>query len=61
MKLNWRNPKIHSENRVKAWLACAEHSEYLRNYLEARNFFLGSEFLESQFLKSEFLKSKDVN
>lgn len=36
--VNWRNPKIHSEDRVKVWLACDEHTDYLRDFLEARNF-----------------------
>jgi hypothetical protein len=36
--VNWRNPKIHSEDRVKVWLACANHVEYLRDYLETRGF-----------------------
>jgi len=36
--VNWRNPKIHAEDRVKVWLACDEHSEYLREYLANRGF-----------------------
>ena len=36
--VNWRNPKIHTLDRVKVWLACDEHSDYLRDYLEARDF-----------------------
>lgn len=36
--VNWRNPRIHSEDRVKVWLACAGHVEYLRDYLATRNF-----------------------
>jgi len=36
--VNWRNPRIHSEDRVKVWLACDEHSEYLRDYLATRGF-----------------------
>ena len=36
--VNWRNPRIHSEDRVKVWLACDEHVEYLRDYLSSRNF-----------------------
>jgi hypothetical protein len=36
--VNWRNPRIHSADRVKVWLACAEHVDYLREFLEARNF-----------------------
>jgi hypothetical protein len=36
--VNWRNPKIHTADRVKVWLACDEHTEYLRDYLSTRNF-----------------------
>ena len=36
--VNWRNPRIHGEDRVKVWLACNEHVEYLRDYLSSRGF-----------------------
>jgi hypothetical protein len=36
--VNWRNPKIHTADRVKVWLACDDHVEYLRDFLEARAF-----------------------
>jgi len=36
--VNWRNPRIHTLDRVKVWLACDEHADYLRDYLEARDF-----------------------
>jgi hypothetical protein len=36
--VNWRNPRIHTPDRVKVWLACDEHSAYLRDYLAARDF-----------------------
>ncbi|MCU1405599.1 MAG: hypothetical protein JWQ43_1902 [Glaciihabitans sp.] len=36
--VNWRNPKIHSEDRVKVWLACNDHIDYLRDYVATRNF-----------------------
>jgi hypothetical protein len=36
--VNWRNPKIHSSDRVKVWLACDEHRDFLREFLLARNF-----------------------
>jgi hypothetical protein len=36
--VNWRNPRIHSEDRVKVWLACDDHVDYLRDYLAARDF-----------------------
>ena len=34
----WRNPRIHSPDRRKIWLACDEHRVYLRDYLAARDF-----------------------
>ncbi len=34
----WRNPRIHTPDRRKVWLACDEHHEYLRDYLAARDF-----------------------
>jgi hypothetical protein len=36
--VNWRNPKIHSVDRVKVWLACDDHVDYLRDFLDARDF-----------------------
>jgi hypothetical protein len=36
--VNWRNPKIHGAERVKVWLACDEHRDYLAEYLAARDF-----------------------
>jgi hypothetical protein len=36
--VDWRNPRIHAEDRVKTWLACDEHVEYLRDYLATRDF-----------------------
>lgn len=37
-RVEWRNPRIHSEQRIKIWLACDEHLDYLRDFLEARSF-----------------------
>lgn len=34
----WRNPRIHDESRRKIWLACDEHVEYLRGFLDSRSF-----------------------
>ncbi|WP_292836022.1 hypothetical protein [Microbacterium sp.] len=34
----WRNPRIHTADRRKIWAACAEHVDYLRDYLAARDF-----------------------
>ncbi|SMH38827.1 hypothetical protein SAMN06295885_1548 [Rathayibacter oskolensis] len=36
--LEWRNPRIHTEDRRKTWLACGEHLDYLREFLAAREF-----------------------
>ncbi|QKJ19582.1 hypothetical protein [Microbacterium hominis] len=37
-RVEWRNPKIHTADRVKVWTACDEHREYLREFLAARSF-----------------------
>lgn len=34
----WRNPKIHTADRRKTWLACVPHLETLRDFLAARDF-----------------------
>ena len=34
--LQWNNPKIHSPERRKTWLACADHREWLEDYLQTR-------------------------
>jgi len=36
--VNWRNPRIHGPERVKVWLACDEHVQFLREYLAGRDF-----------------------
>lgn len=41
--VNWRNPRIHAEDRVKVWLACDEHRDFLRDYLSSRGFPVGVE------------------
>ncbi len=35
-QLLWNNPKIHSPERRKIWLACGEHREWLEDYLQTR-------------------------
>jgi hypothetical protein len=37
-RIEWRNPRIHAEDRRKIWLACDEHVEYLREFLSSRDF-----------------------
>lgn len=36
--VNWRNPRIHTPDRVKVWLACDEHVTFLNEYLSSRGF-----------------------
>jgi hypothetical protein len=36
--LVWNNPKLHSPDRRKSWLACDEHREQLAGFLGARGF-----------------------
>ena len=41
--IRWRNPRIHSGDRMKVWLACDEHAGYLQDFLTARAFPLEAE------------------
>jgi hypothetical protein len=36
--LRWNNPRLHSADRRKTWLACAEHRADLESFLTARGF-----------------------
>ena len=36
--LLWNNPKIHTPDRRKSWLACEDHRESLSDFLKARQF-----------------------
>ncbi|HEU4946459.1 MAG TPA: hypothetical protein VFT31_04845 [Kribbella sp.] len=36
--LRWNNPKIHTPDRRKTWLACDKHKESLADFLERRAF-----------------------
>ena len=36
--LQWNNPKIHTPERRKSWLACDEHRSSLSDFLGARGF-----------------------
>lgn len=38
-ELVWNNPKIHTPDRRKIWLACADHEVSLRAFLSARGFW----------------------
>ncbi|WP_328530234.1 acetone carboxylase [Nocardioides sp. NBC_00368] len=37
-ELQWNNPKIHTPERRKIWLACDAHKESLSDFLGARGF-----------------------
>jgi hypothetical protein len=37
-RINWRNPRIHTTERVKVWLACSVHRNHLTGYLSSRGF-----------------------
>lgn len=36
--LQWNNPKLHTPERRKVWLACEEHRHSLGDFLGARGF-----------------------
>lgn len=36
--VNWRNPRIHGPERVKIWLACEEHRDFLYDFVAQRSF-----------------------
>jgi hypothetical protein len=36
--LLWNNPKLHTPDRRKTWLACDDHKASLSEFLGARNF-----------------------
>lgn len=36
--LVWNNPKVHTPDRRKVWVACDEHRDYLVNFLNMRGF-----------------------
>ncbi len=37
-ELLWNNPRLHTPDRRKVWLACAEHRQHLADFLGARGF-----------------------
>lgn len=36
--LQWNNPSVHTPERRKHWLACADHRDSLSSFLSARGF-----------------------
>ena len=37
VQLLWNNPKIHTPDRRKIWLACDDHVAWLEDYLKGRS------------------------
>ena len=37
--LLWNNPKLHTPERRKVWLACDDHREHLEQFLASRAFW----------------------
>lgn len=37
-ELRWNNPRLHTPERRKSWLACDEHRAHLEQFLELRHF-----------------------
>lgn len=42
----WNNPKIHTPDRQKIWLACDSHESTLRDFLSKRGFYLHTSAVE---------------
>ena len=42
----WNNPRLHSPEREKVWLACDAHRQSLADHLAARSFLRRVEPLE---------------
>lgn len=45
--LRWNNPKLHTPDRRKTWLACDEHRQSLGDFLGARGFLKDTEPVEA--------------
>lgn len=46
--LLWNNPKLHTPDRRKSWLACAVHRETLGDFLAARGFLKDTVTVDQQ-------------
>lgn len=36
----WNNPKLHTPDREKRWVACESHRQYLADFLDRRGFLI---------------------
>jgi hypothetical protein len=55
--LAWNNPKIHTPERRKTWLACDEHREQLSSFLGVRGFL--KEVVAQEDWAAESVKERD--
>jgi hypothetical protein len=46
--LLWNNPRLHTPERRKSWLACDEHRSTLSDFLSARGFLRTVEALPGE-------------
>ncbi|MGQ7296016.1 acetone carboxylase [Quadrisphaera sp. KR29] len=46
--LRWNNPRLHTPERRKTWLACDEHREGLSAHLQVRGFLREVEAVSAQ-------------
>ena len=49
-QLLWNNPRIHTPERRKIWLGCAEHRDWLEDYLQTRGLWKETLPLNSETL-----------
>lgn len=42
-ELHWNNPRLHTPERRKIWLACEEHRDSLGDFLGSRGFLRETE------------------
>jgi len=47
-QLLWNNPKLHTPDRRKIWLACDEHRASLSDFLGARGFLRETSPVDTQ-------------
>lgn len=45
--LRWNNPRLHTPERRKTWVACEEHRQHLTEFLELRGFLRSTVPLEA--------------
>jgi hypothetical protein len=45
----WNNPRLHTPDREKIWVACSEHKKSLADYLAVRSFLKRVEPLQAGY------------